>query len=223
MEIAYIDDDQLNLDYIESILQNDFKTHIYQDPHLYLTKFSQLKLSALLIDVHMPVMDGFTLYENIIQHPNYNGCPILFISYDDTERARIKSFELGAVDFLNRTIAPEELIARIKSKIMFFQKHKNIIELAGLRVNLTLLKAYFENNELPLTFIEFKILSLMLRNQSQVVSKEVLIQQVWNLDHVLDATIHTHVSNLNAKIELWSYEITAVKFKGLQLVRKNKR
>lgn len=218
--IAYIDDNKLNLECIKTILDQDFTVETFHRPEAFLTKFASTSYTSILVDIHMPTLDGFSLYEKIIEHPHYNGCPILFISSDDSDSARIKSFVLGAVDFLNRAINPDEMIARIKSKIQFFQKHRSIIEFTNLRVNLTLLKAYLDMKELPLTFIEFKILCLVLRNYPDVVTKELLIQQVWRTDCVLDATIYTHVSNLNNKLETWDYEINGLKNKGVQLMKK---
>ncbi|WPU65945.1 response regulator transcription factor [Peredibacter starrii] len=218
--IAYIDDNKLNLDCIKTILDQDFDVEIFQKPEAFLTKFESTSYTSILVDIHMPTLNGFSLYEKIIEHPHYNGCPILFISSDDSDSARIKSFVMGAVDFLNRAINPDEMIARIKSKIAFFQKHRSIIEFTNLRVNLTLLKAYLDSKELPLTFIEFKILCLVLRNYPDVVPKPQLIQQVWRTDHVLDATIYTHVSNLNSKLGPWDYEINGLKTKGVQLMKK---
>ncbi len=219
-EIAYVDDNKLNLDCVKTILDQDFEVQLYQKPETFLLTFGASSYATILVDIHMPTMDGYTLYEKIIEHPHYNGCPILFISSDDSDSARIKSFVLGAVDFLNRSIHPDEMIARIKSKIQFFQKHRSIIEFSNLRVNLTMLKAYINNQELPLTFIEFKILCLVLRNFPDVITKNVLIQQVWRTDHVLDATIYTHVSNLNSKLGEWDFEINGLKGKGIQLMRK---
>jgi DNA-binding response OmpR family regulator len=219
-EIAYIDDNKLNLECVKTILDQDFSVKTFLTPETFLSKFDNSSYTSILVDIHMPTLDGFSLYEKIIQHPHYNGCPILFISSDDSDSARIKSFVLGAVDFLNRAINPEEMIARIKSKILFYQKHRSIIEFTNLRVNLTLLKAYINNKELPLTFIEFKILCLVLRNYPDIVTKEQLIQQVWRTDHVLDATIYTHVSNLNSKLGDWDYEINGLKMKGVQLQKK---
>lgn len=219
-EIAYIDDNKLNLDCVKTILDQDFDVQIFQKPEKFLSKFDETSYTAILVDIHMPTLDGYALYEKIIEHPHYNGCPILFISSDDSDNARIKSFVLGAVDFLNRAIHPDEMIARIKSRIQFFQKHRSIIEFSNLKVNLTLLKAYINNKELPLTFIEFKILCLVLRNYPDVITKSILIQQVWRTDHVLDATIYTHVSNLNSKLGEWDFEINGLKAKGIQLMRK---
>ncbi|WP_408098848.1 response regulator transcription factor [Peredibacter sp. HCB2-198] len=218
--IAYIDDNKLNLECVKTILDQDFEVETFQKPEAFLTKFESTSYTSILVDIHMPTLNGFSLYEKIIEHPHYNGCPILFISSDDSDSARIKSFVMGAVDFLNRAINPDEMIARIKSKIAFFQKHRSIIEFTNLKVNLTLLKAYLDSKELPLTFIEFKILCLVLRNYPDVVPKAQLIQQVWRTDHVLDATIYTHVSNLNSKLGAWDYEINGLKTKGVQLMKK---
>jgi DNA-binding response OmpR family regulator len=219
-EIAYIDDNKLNLECIQTVLASDFEVYTFSKPNDFLDQYENSSLATILVDIHMPEMDGFTLYEKIIEHPHYNGCPILFISSDDSDNARIKSFMLGAVDFLNRMIKPDEMIARIKSKILFFQKHRSIIEFTNLKVNLTLLKAYINDKELQLTFIEFKILCLVLRSYPDVVTKDQLILHVWRTDHVLDATIYTHVSNLNSKLGDWDYEINGLKTRGVQLMRK---
>ena len=218
--IAYIDDDIANLECVKTVFNADFRVEIFQDPNAFLSKFSEASYGSILVDVHMPNISGFSLYEKIIQHPNYNGCPILFISSDDSETSRIKSFELGAVDFIPRETHPDEMIARVKSKIKFFELHRNIIEFGTLRINLTLLKTFIRGAELPLTFIELRIICLVLRNYPDLLPKDVLVEQVWKTPQVLDATIHTHIFNLNVKLKDWEYEINSVKGKGIQLVRK---
>ncbi len=218
--VAYIDDDYSNLECIKTMLKPAYEVDIYEKPELFLHDFKPY--SAILIDIHMPGIDGFDLYERIIEHEEYNGCPILFISTDDSDQNRLKSFTLGAVDFIDRRTSQSEMIARIKSRIEFFQKHRSLIEFSSLRINLTLLKAFLHNEELPLTFIEFKILCLVLRNYPEVITKAQLVEQVWKTGHVLDATIYTHVSNLNGKLSKWDYEINGLKSRGIQLVKKDK-
>lgn len=219
-EIAYIDDNPLNLECIELVLKNDFTVKAFNGAADFLKTFDSSAYACILVDIHMPDMDGFAMYEKVIEHPYYNGCPILFISSDDSEGAKIKSLALGAIDFLNRDINPSEMVARIKSKILYFQKHRSIIEFSNLKVNLTLLKSYINNVELPLTFIEFKILCLVLQNFPEVITRQQVVNYVWRAEHVLDATIYTHVSNLNNKLTLWDHEITGLKTKGVQLTRK---
>lgn len=221
--IAYIDDSIDNLEVLEMILSKHFSVDTFQDPVHFLEKYPTTSYEAIIVDIHMPNINGFSLYERIIDSLHYNGCPILFISSDNTDEARIRSFELGAVDFMSRELLPAEIVSRIKSKIKFFEKHRHIIEFGDLRMNLTLLKTYLNGNELPLTFIELKMLSLLIRNYPDIVLKEQIIEQVWKNAHVLDATLYTHVSNLKVKLKEWDHEIQSVKSKGLQIVKRNSK
>ena len=168
----------------------------------------------------MPIIDGFSLYEKIVEHQNYNGCPILFISGDETDAIRIKSFSLGAVDFLNRHMVADEMMARVSSKIEFFKKLRSIVEFGNLRINLTLLKTYIWQKEMPLTFIEFKILWQLISSYPELIQKEQITEHVWGSGKVLDATIYTHISNLNGKLTSWDHEVVGVKNRGFKVSKR---
>lgn len=219
-EIAYIDDDRLNLECIQAVFEDDFQVQTFEQPQLFLDSFATKTFTCLLLDIHMPVIDGFNLYEKIISHPNYNGCPIFFISSDDSDTARIKSLTLGAVDFIGRLMSPDEMIARVKSKIQFFANHRSVVEFDRVKINLTQLKTSLDDKEMPLTFIELKILLQVLKSFPDAVPKDNLVDQIWKGAIVQDATIHTHVFNLNSKLQQWTYEVQTVKGKGVQLVKK---
>lgn len=218
--LAYIDDSLHNLECIGMILSREYEVEPFLDPEKFLSKLDQSSYAAIIVDIHMPTMNGFSLYENILENSHYNGCPIVFISSDDTDETRIKSFSLGAVDFLNRQMNSEEMLARISSKILFYKKHRSIIEFENLKLNLTLLKAYLNDEELRLTFIEFKLLTHFLQTYPVCTSKEVLGERVWSHKNVLDATIHTHVFNLNSKLKQWDHEILTERGLGLVLTKK---
>jgi two-component system OmpR family response regulator len=221
--LAYIDDSTHNLDCIGMVMQDQFNVVTFSDPCLFLADFPSRNYQVLLVDIHMPKMGGFLLHEKIIEHPHYNGCPIIFISSDDSDTNRIKSFSLGAVDSLNRLMSPVEMVARVESQINFFEKHRSVIEFENLRLNLTLLKAYLNGAELKLTFIEFKIICHSLRNYPDIIPKEAMIEYVWPNGYVLDATVYTHISNLNVKLTAWTYEVEMVRNKGLRLSKREDR
>lgn len=220
-EIACVDDSHLNLECIATILGGDFHAHTFQRQDLFLKELAHKKFDCILLDLHMPEGDGFSLYEKILALPEFNGCPIFFISTDNSHEARIRSLTLGAVDFINRGVPPQELVARIKGKMKFFQSHRNVIEFDGLKINLTLLKTFLHEKEVPLTFIELKLLTLVLRHYPDSISKEQITENIWKGTTVQDATIHTHIFNLNNKLLNWSYEIHVAKGIGIQLMRKN--
>ncbi|HXH76691.1 MAG TPA: response regulator [Bacteriovoracaceae bacterium] len=89
--IAYIDDSSENLKCLATIFNKEFPFETYQDPDKFLGNFDQTSYGSILLDIHMPSISGFSLYEKIIRHQNYNGCPIIFISSDDSDCAKIKS------------------------------------------------------------------------------------------------------------------------------------
>ncbi len=221
--IAYVDDDQSNLELLKLILSEEFEVDTFNDPDKFLKNYSDKNYVAVILDLHMPKMDGFALYDKLLEHPHFNGSPILFISSDDSDEARIKSFSLGAVDFMRRQMSTVELLARVKSKIEFFKKHRPVIEFGNMRVNLTLLKAFLNNKEIQLTFTEFKLLTQVLKSYPELITKQQIIDFVWNKGVVLDATLYTHVSNLNSKLTDWDHEIVGVKMKGIKLQRKENK
>jgi DNA-binding response OmpR family regulator len=222
-EVGYLDDSAFNLECIELVLRDDFNVIPFTQPELFLGSLLSHSYSAILLDVNMPIMDGFEVFEKILQHPSYNGCPILFLSSDLSAENRIKSFTLGAVDYMGRDISPEEMLLRVKSKIQFFKKHRSIIEFGPLKVNLTLLKAQLNGQDVPLTFIELKILCKVLRAYPEPVPRDMLIDNVWRGAHVLDATIHTHVFNLNSKLASFDHEIQMYRNVGIQLVPREEK
>jgi DNA-binding response OmpR family regulator len=218
-KIAYIDDDLLNLESMQLVFEDEYLMDTFSSSEKFLEMYPKNSYDCILLDIHMPVMDGFTLYERIIAESHYNGCPILFISSDESDQARIKSLTLGAVDFIGRMMGPEEMMARIRSKIQFFQNHRSLVEFDDVKVNLTQLKTSLKGKEVPLTFIELKFLLVVLQSFPDAIPKDSLIKSIWKVAHVQDATLYTHISNLNAKLEGWKYEVQSVKNKGIQLVR----
>lgn len=220
--LAYIDDNKENLDCMKLVLAENYDVKTYQNPLKFMAAFKPDYFSAILLDIHMPVLDGFSLYQQIIEQDGYNGCPIIFISSDNSDASRIKSFDLGAVDFLDRHLSHVEVTSRLNSQINFFHKHRRIVEMGNLKLNLTLLKAYVDDKETKLTFIEFKLLNFLIRSFPEPINKEALMEAVWFDSHVLDATIYTHTFNLNTKVANWDYEVVTERSKGTLLQKKNK-
>lgn len=219
--MAYIDDSQSNLDCIRLIMQEDFTVETFSDPLEFLRKYPASPYNTIMVDIHMPKMDGFTLYSKIIEHSHYNGSPIFFISSDDSDESRIKSFSLGAVDFLHRRLSSVEMLTRVLTKIAFFQKHRSVFEFGNLKLNMTLLKTYLGEDELKLTFIEFKIMTHILKSYPEMITKEDLTEKIWGSGFVVDATLHTHISNLNAKLGNWDHEVVTERNRGITLLKKS--
>jgi PleD family two-component response regulator len=120
--IVYFDDDVSNIEAYKLLLQSKFHIHGFSDASQHPQIMEEYYPHAFLIDVHMPLIDGFSLYKKIIAHPRYNGCPIFFISGDQSDINKIRSYEEGGIDFLPRTITEQEMVLRLTNKIQLFLK-----------------------------------------------------------------------------------------------------
>lgn len=219
-DLAYVDDSKDNLDSLSLVLEPSFNVETFQDPFYFLNILVQKKFNAILLDVHMPILDGFSVCERIIAEPNYNGCPIFLLSSDENESNRIKTFEFGAVDFIGRSMLPDELIARVESKMIYFDKNNTILELEKLKLDVNKVRAFYSDIEIRLTLIEFKILFHLIKSFPEISSKETLVKKVWGNISTLDSTVYTHIYNLNSKFKNWKYEIVIERSKGIRLLEK---
>lgn len=205
--ILYFDDQLVNIETFQEFLSEDFDVTGCQDASSYARLLEENNPHLILVDVHMPVIDGHTLYKKIAEHPLYNDCPVIFISGDQSDENKIKSYSGGAIDFLPRDLRAEELIVRLKNKIKFFLDRSTSLQLGNLEVDLSTMKATVAGESVDLTLLEFRMLSHILRAYPGNLSRQELIMKVWGNDSVKPGTINTHLTNLKPKIEKWDFQV----------------
>jgi DNA-binding response OmpR family regulator len=218
-EIVIFDDEEANLRLYSSYLKSHFKVTGCQNPHLY-PQLLHPELSAVLIDVQMPVMDGPELYRNLQTSRLYNGCPVLFISSSHSEKVMNDALLSGGHDFLLRSMPRDELILRIQNKINFHKHHRQIFCLGSLRLCTKQLRATLGDEFMDLTLTEFKIMKTLIQHHPALLTRDEINQEVWPNVKVLPTTLNTHLSNLRNKFAHWEYEIVNLKGKGIQLLAK---
>ena len=218
-KIAYFDDDPNNLRLFSQMFMKDFRIEPYQNPMVFENALKE-NHSAILIDVLMPVISGFDLFDKIKNHEGYNGCPIFFISGCEEDTTKIKSLDNGGVDFFSKLMKKDEMLARLNNKIKSFEANRNLFLLDNLKLDLTNFIVKVNKEVLDCTLIEFKILKSIIQNKSEFISKDELVLQVWGNQTVLNPTVNTHMSNLRLKVADWNYEILFTKNKGYSLQKK---
>lgn len=205
--LVYFDDQIQNLECMKELLAQDFNVVGNHDSTKYLEILEKNNPHIILLDVHMPVMDGHELYKNITKSPLYNGCPIVFISGDQSDENKIKSFEEGAIDFLSRDLKTEEIVARLKNKIKFFLDRSTALSLGNLKVDVVTMKASINEKTIDLTLLELRMLSSIMRYFPQTLTRGEMISKVWGSDSVKPGTVNTHLTNLKPKLEDWDHQI----------------
>lgn len=205
--VLYFDDQIQNIEAFKEVLADNFKVVGSTDAMAYSALLESHHPHAILLDVHMPIIDGHNLYKKISQHPLYNGCPVIFISGDQSDENKIKSYEGGGIDFLPRDLKIEEIAIRLTNKIKFFLQMSTNLELGNLQLDIKSMKATIDNKTIDLTLLELRLLSHILRTYPNSPSRQSLIQSVWGSDSVKPGTINTHLTNLKPKIETWDHII----------------
>lgn len=203
--LVYFDDQIQNIECFKEFLSDKFEVIGCTDPTYYNDVLEKYHPHAILLDVHMPEIDGHELYKRITQHPFYNGCPVIFISGDHSDENKLKSFSEGGIDFLPRDIRSDEIAIRITNNIKFHLQRSTTLEAGNLKLDTKLMRASINDKTSDLTLIELRMLSHILRAFPEALTRQELIERVWGNDTVKPGTINTHLTNLKPKIEDWDH------------------
>lgn len=205
-QLLYFDDQISNIECYQSMLQDHFVVHGHTDNSTYDKFLKAHKPHAILLDLHMPIYDGFVLHDKIINSEDYNGCPIFFISGDLSDEVRLKTIQTGGIDFFNRQINEEELKLRLTNKIRLFLQGDTIIDVGNLRLDTHSFSIYLNDKPTDLTLFELRILSCVLRRMPDGIPKLELKEQIWGSANTT-GKMHVHLSNLKLKLRAWDHEI----------------
>ena len=157
----------------------------------------------LLLDVMMPGMSGFDLAQHIKGDEATANIPIIFLTALGTEDNKLHGFELGADDYISKPFSPKILAARVNAIL----RRSNLIdsdetiEAAGIILDKAAHQVIVDGKKIELSFKEFELLTYFMENQNIALSREKILNNVWNYDYFGDArTIDTHVKKLRSKI-----------------------
>lgn len=153
----------------------------------------------VILDINLPDGNGFELYKENIKDLNL---PTIFLTARDDENDIVKGLELGADDYLTKPFSTKELMARIK-KIMFRENKSVCIEVADIRFNTDKMEVYRGKERLELTSLEIKILHLLFSNLNKVVTRNEIIDKIWEWtgNDVNDNTVTVYLKRIREKIK----------------------
>ena len=215
MHVTIVDDVKDNLRSYNELLSPTFNLELIQNPIDLLSFLGKSETDLIILDLHMPTMNGFELYEKFkISHPEL---PVIFLSGDPSEESLIKGLNLGADDFIVKPVSLRELVARIKNKISTKQSlmaGSEIISFDGFKLHCEMQMAEIGEEKIQLTPIEFKLIHLLAKNPNKVLSRDYITNLLWPNIHVQNQNIDTHLSNLRKKLMPFSKYIKTIKSRG---------
>jgi DNA-binding response OmpR family regulator len=205
--LLYFDDQPQNVEVFKEVLSDKFSVVGTTDATSYPHFLENYHPHVILLDVHMPILDGHALYKKISEHPFYNGCPVIFISGDASDENKIKSYQGGGIDFFPRDLKIDEIAVRLENKVKFYLQMSASLELGNLKIDVKSMKGSIGDKNVDLTLLELRMLGHILRAYPQPLTRQDLIDRVWGNDSVKPGTINTHLTNLKPKIDNWDHQI----------------
>lgn len=204
-KILLIDDDRMITSPLRRTLErNNHDVLVADNGRIGLAMALEEKPDVVVLDVMMPEMDGWAVCRELRQQ---SGVPILMLTALGEEVDRILGLELGADDYLVKPFSSRELMARIKAmmrRVAIERKgtERTVIALGSLRLDLDQHQLYKNDKELTLRHKEFELLSLLMANAGEVVTRAVIFDEVWGTDWLGDTrTLDVHIRWLREKIE----------------------
>jgi len=163
------------------------------------TFFSVKDIALIILDVMMPKMDGWQVCREIRQ---YSKVPIIMLTAKSDERDELMGFELGVDEYISKPFSPKILVARVEAILRRTSAtEEDIMEVGGIVLDKAAHEIRIDGVPLELSVKEFELLTYFMLNKGVALSREKILNNVWNYDYFGDArTIDTHVKKLRSKM-----------------------
>ncbi|MDE6634995.1 MAG: response regulator transcription factor [Lachnospiraceae bacterium] len=201
MKILVVDDEQRMRKLVKDFLSKDgFKVIEAADGEQAIDIFfAEKNIELIILDVMMPKMDGWEVCREIRK---YSKVPIIMLTAKSSEKDELLGFELGVDEYISKPFSPKILVARVQAILRRTSAmDEEVIEVGGIKLDKSGHEVYVDENKLELSYKEFELLSFFVENKGIALSREKILNNVWNYDYYGDArTIDTHVKKLRNKM-----------------------
>lgn len=188
MNIVIVEDDPIIREKLSILLQDaGYKTALIENFENVVDNLLEIDANLILLDINLPYMDGYDICKKIKEKSNI---PIIFVTSRDTTEDEIKSIRVGVVDFITKPYNKIVLLEKIK-RALKLNNPINFRELTkngyALDLHLSILK--YQDKEIELTRNEFRILYYFFTNSGRLITKDELLEKLWNDKYYLDDNI----------------------------------
>ena len=199
MKILVVDDERLIRNVIREYLENE-KYEVVEAENGFdaLRVLETNKVDLIILDIMMPRMDGFETLKEIRKTKD---TPVIMLSAMKEEEDKLSSFNLGVDDYITKPFSVRELVARVKAHLKRTNGKENAYTYKDLKVDYLGRKVTVENKEVNLTPKEYELLTYFIKNKNVALSREQLLNSVWDYDYYGDdRTVDTHVKMLRKSL-----------------------
>ncbi len=160
--------------------------------------FNSNDIALIILDVMMPKMDGWQVCKEIRA---YSKVPIIMLTAKSDEKDELMGFEYGVDEYISKPFSPKILVARVEAILRRSNNLEEVLEAGGIVLDKTAHQVTVDGKPIELSYKEFELLEYFVTNKGVALSREKILNNVWNYDYFGDArTIDTHVKKLRSKM-----------------------
>ena len=204
--ILVVDDEKDIVDLLVYNLEKEgYAVSRAYDGQAALRKIFEGKPDLVILDLMLPGVDGLNVCKRLRAHPETMGIPVLMLSAKGAESDKIVGLELGADDYMTKPFSPRELVARVKALLRRDQgdspSRDKPLKFEELEIDPGRHEVRIKGKDIAPTALEFKLLYYLARHPGRVATREILLEQIWNVESNMETrTVDVHVRRLRQKL-----------------------
>ncbi len=216
-KILIVDDFEENCTMLTDILKCEYQCAYVQNSNVAIDFIKQYQPDLIILDYQMPGLLGTEICQIIRSTERTKHLPVVFVSGVATADEKIRTFEMGADDFISKPFHIKELQVRLKRLL-----HRNMgsvseLQAANLKMDLFARKIFIDQQEIQLTPKQFDILKILVARKNDLISRETFLKEIWTGIEVTARNVDSQINYLKKKIENFSGRIVAVPGAGYRL------
>ena len=199
-KIMVVDDDPNICELLRLYLEKEgYTVEIVNDGMAAVEAFQSAQPDLVLLDIMLPRLDGWQVCREIRR---FSDKPIIMLTAKGEEQDELHGFDLGVDEYISKPFSPKILVARVGAVLKRSNQIKSSkLECGGIVIDKAAHQVTIDGKEIELSFKEFELLTYFMENRGLALSREKILNNVWNYDYFGDArTIDTHVKKLRSKM-----------------------
>lgn len=203
-KVYCVEDDESIRQLIVYALKNDgFEAEGFEDGNKFLSKVHSFMPDLILLDIMLPGEDGLEILEKLKTDSTLKDIPVIMLTAKTSEFDKVKGLDMGADDYISKPFGVMELISRVKAVLRrtSIPSPSNVLSLDDISIDYEKRIIKTEGKTIDLTYKEFELLYYLLKNQDIVLTREMIMNQIWGFDFEGETrTVDVHIATLRQKL-----------------------
>ena len=219
-KILIVDDEPNILELLEfNLAKEGFDVVRADTGEMAVALLEEVKPNLVLLDQMLPGIDGLGVLKKIRADVAYADMPVIMVTAKSEEIDKIIGLELGADDYVTKPFSVRELVARVKAHLRRIKRTDTAVppiqQYKALKIDTSNYKAHIADKALKLTLKEFELLSMLMANKAQVLTRDAILNKIWGYEYFGETrTVDVHITNLRKKIGKYGEYIETVRGVG---------